>query len=192
MPPRFCRPSRSPSPTRSAYRIVAGLAAALSALSCRHGVASDTAPASVTSRSEIAVGWFGQSPAFADPGPLRVRLGLDPSAIEVRGSDLEVPEGSVWFESRRYPVPESGSLPILVTYLGPSGDTLARASVAIDRLMPGFSYGVNVYAGGRNPASSGQSICGSPPHAVPVRRPGSATVDSLYITTGGLPKGAVC
>jgi hypothetical protein len=117
---------------------------------------------------------------------------MGPGAIEVRGSDLAVPEGSAWFESRRYPVPESGSLPILVSYLDPSGDTLARASVAIDRLMPGFSYGVNVYAGGINPASSGPSICGSAPHAVPVRRAGSGIVDSLYITTGGLPKGAVC
>jgi hypothetical protein len=144
------------------------------------------------SSSEITIGWFGQTPAFSDPGPLRVRLGTGSAALEVRGADLKVPEGSAWYESPRYPVPESGSLPILVSYLGAAGDTLARASLAINGLMPGFSYGVSVYAGGRNPAASGPSICGSPPYAVAVRGRGSGAIDSLYIATGGLPKGAVC
>jgi hypothetical protein len=146
----------------------------------------------VGSSSEITVAWFGQTPAFSDPGRLRVRLGVGGTVAEVRGSEMKVPEGSAWFESRPYPVPESGSLPILVSYLGPAGDTVARATLAINGLMPGFRYGVSVYAGGRNPAASGPSICGSPPVAVAVPRSGDAASDSLYIATGGLPKGAVC
>ena len=144
------------------------------------------------STSEITVSWFGQTPAFADPTPLRVRLGTGAAAVEVRGSEMKVPEGSAWFESRTYPVPEAGSLPVLLSYLGTAGDTLARASLAIDGLAPGFRYGVTVFAGGKNPASSGPSICGGPPRAVAVERPGSVVADSLFIATGGLPKGAVC
>ena len=140
--------------------------------------------------SHITVAYYAQAPAFSDPSPLRVRLGLTP-AVHLRGGDLAPIEAGPWLQSPKVPVPASGALPVLVAYVTPAGDTLARSTHTL-ALAAGYGYGVTIHAGGRNPAADGPSICGGKPHAIAVRRPGALRADSLYISIGGLPHGAVC
>lgn len=141
--------------------------------------------------SDIRVAYYAQVPAFVDPSPLRVRIVSAAGAADVRGSELTPLEGGPWLESRPIPVAESGALEMTLSWIGAAGDTLARHVGRIPGLAPGYQYGVSIYAGGRNPAASGPSICGGPPAAVAIPRPGAAA-ESLYVHLGGIPRGAVC
>jgi hypothetical protein len=115
---------------------------------------------------------------------LHVTVGEGRSARELRGSDFTT-AGYGTPHSELLEVPSSGQLPIRVALVSAAGDTLASARLEFV-LRPAHTYWVTVRAGGARPTG----MCIGRVTAAPIS-PGKAG-DSLFVTGGGMPRGAMC
>jgi hypothetical protein len=86
-------------------------------------------------------------------------------------------------------VPAGGPLLVQAQLVAPSGDTLARVKGRLT-LEPDFTYGAGIDASSEAPVG----VCVSIADRAPLRDPqsGELTGDTLFLTLGGLPRGAIC
>jgi hypothetical protein len=101
-----------------------------------------------------------------------------------RSLSLRDPEGSINHTTAKVRGMGYGSVPVRLTLIGSSGDTLASVSFTKE-LQVSYSYGVAAVAG----SSRLLSICSATVAAVPLR---DNAGDSLFVDVAGLPQGAVC
>lgn len=158
------------------------LAVALVALACtpaQKPVVSEAPPVAPSTLETL----YSGTGNYTDRALLRMIVGVGPGARELLGRDF-TPTGDGMSHSVVLEVPGSGELPVRVALVGATGDTLATARVVL-ALHSNWSYGIMTQAGGRRL----EGMCVGRVTAVPIRPDG---VDTLFVMSGGLPKGAMC
>jgi len=122
----------------------------------------------------------------AEPASL-ARLGA--ASFEVGGRRFRVePDDAPLPTYRSVEAPRDGELTVVVTLLDTAGATLGETSYR-QRFRAGWSNWVSVIVGMQRPLG----VCTGDPLAVPLvpAAPGAAP-DTMFIASGGIPKGAIC
>jgi hypothetical protein len=125
--------------------------------------------------------------ALSDPSLLRVRLEAGGRVYRITGNDLRTDRYSTP-HTDRLTLPTQGELLVSVALVHGASDTLGAVRT-IMALQPDYRFGVNVTLGGARPLG----VCVGRLATAVLRRPGSPTAtDTLWVSVGGLPRGAVC
>ena len=123
--------------------------------------------------------------AYRDPRLLHVVLDEGPNGRHLSGGEFTTTR-YLTPHSQMLEVPSTGLLPLRVLLVSLSGDTLASARIALP-LRPAHRYGLSVRAGGPRP----EGICVGKITAVPIVR-GDVATETLFVSTAGLPRDAMC
>jgi hypothetical protein len=159
-----------------------GVAIAVAALACTRAqkpVVRETPPVASSTLGML----YSGTGSYADRALLRTMVGVGPSARKLLGRDF-APTQEGTSQSAVIEIPGSGELPVRVALISAAGDTLATARVVL-ALHPNWSYDLMLMAGG----SRLEGMCMGQVTAVPIRPAG---VDTLFVYSGGLPKGSMC
>ena len=129
-----------------------------------------------------------RSPAnLADRNLLRVQLEVGDRAYRIAGNELRTDRYATP-HSDRLELPSRGELTIAVALVAGASDTLGAVRTSIP-LQADYRFGVSVTPGGVRPVGA----CVGRLTSALLRRPGSpSAVDTLWVSVGGLPRGAVC
>lgn len=124
---------------------------------------------------------------LADRNLLRVQLEAGDRAYRIAGHDLRTDRYATP-HSDRLELPSRGELTIAVALVAGASDTLGAVRTSI-ALQPDYQFGVSITPGGVRPVG----VCVGRLTTALLRRPGSpSAVDTLWVSVGGVPRGAVC